>query len=159
MTIYSPRERYKHPRKLQVNIQDYQKSSILAPFPLISAVISYKDDTEPVQLDSMRLAFAISGVKSYDIKYYFYILGIMRTNDVPIVISHAELKAEFKVKYRQEVTNSIERLVQAGLLFTLPREKTTYIVNPVYAWKGNRFNYLNLSALPDHTHEPPTIPE
>lgn len=136
---------------LHINVKDYDCDPILAPFSAFRKVISYIDDTEPVHIDSTRIMAVFSTLHTGDAKYYFYMLGLLVRNDIPIVCEAGTMRDHFKIKWREVVSRGIERLLKHGLIFKAPNTRGKYLINPVYAWKGNRLDYLNLEAFEDCT--------
>lgn len=136
---------------LQINPADYTINANLAPISAFKRVISYEDDTDPINVDPMRLAPVFAGIRAKDFKYYFYMLAHLVRNDLPVKANHREMRELYNDKSHRVVENAIERLVQSGLIFRAPHRRGEYIVNPVFAWKGNRLDYLDLSSFEDHT--------
>jgi len=136
---------------LSYDIRDYENDPIHAPLNAFRKVVSYVDDTEPVKIDSARLMRVLSGLRVKDFKYYYYIINLLNRNDEPIYANHKEMRDYFKDPYVQTVSSAIDRLVKQGLIQRAPRLRGWYFINPVYAWKGNRLDYLNLDAFEDCT--------
>lgn len=137
--------------ELKINPAEYTRNERIAPISAFRRVISYKDDTEPVQMDSARIAPLFHGIRSRDFKYYFYIISRLVRNDLAIKCPHKEMRDELGDPSCDTVAQGIVRLVQAGLIFPAPHRRGEYLVNPAYAWKGNRLDYLDLSSFEDHT--------
>lgn len=136
---------------LRMNVTEYGTSPSNAPKPALRRVISYQDDTIPTQVDSERLMEAFRGLRAGDFKYYFYILGHMERNDKAVHCRPTDMLRFFGEKHRSHISQALIRLIQVGLIFRAPRSAGKYIVNPVFAWKGNRLDYLDLSSFEDHT--------
>ncbi len=102
-------------------------------------------------MDAARIAPVFGGLRAKDHKYYFYILARLISNDLAIKCDHKHMRDELGDNTVQMVAAGIDRLVQSGLIFRAPHRKGEYIVNPVFAWKGNQLDYLDLSSFEDHT--------
>lgn len=117
----------------------------------LQRVISYVDVSIPTQVDSIRLMRVFNVLRSKDFKYYFYILDKLERNNKAVFIDQRDMRDKLGDNSVQLVSKGIERLIQQGLLFRPENTRGRYIVNPVYAWKGNRLDYLDLSTFEDHT--------
>ena len=134
-----------------VDVKEYQDEPVNGSFSAFRAVKTYVDDTNPVHIDSERLERVSGSLYKGDSMYYFYMLGRMVKNNIPVYANHGEMRDHFGVKYRVTVSISVERLIRAGLIFKVEGRRTAYLINPVYAWKGNRLDYLDKSSFEDCT--------
>lgn len=137
--------------RLSIDATQYHKN----PFPgaenSLQRVISYRDDTNPVQMDSARVMRVFHAIRSKDFKYYFYILAKLERNDKAVFVSFHDMRVVLGDKTVSSVKSGIATLVREGLLIVPENTRGRYIVNPVYAWKGNRLDYLDLSTFDDKT--------
>lgn len=132
----------------EFDLNDYPNPAEYTPKTGPQRTIVLKDETVYPQLDTMRLIAALQHVRARDHKYYYYILTVLVRNDIPIQVPMQELRGLFKEKYTDSIYRGYDRLCQAGLLIKQPNRRSTYFVNPAYAWKGNRADYLDISTLP-----------
>ncbi|MCE7039193.1 hypothetical protein [Dyadobacter sp. CY312] len=133
--------------ELNINPKDYANHPDYSPFSVFRRVETLVDDTEPVQVDSMRLMLCFQDLLSKDFKYYFYVLGMLKANNIPIPVDLSEMRKFTKDKYTSVTFRGLERCVKQGLLFKVPNRTSQYLVNPVFAWKGNRLDYLDPAAF------------
>ena len=130
------------------DLNDYPNPPEYTPKFNPQRAIVLRDDTIYPQVDTMRLIAALQLVRARDHKYYYYVLAELVTNDIPVRVPMQDLRALFKEKYTDSIYRGYDRLCQAGLLFKQPNRKAAYFVNPAFAWKGNRADYLDISTLP-----------
>lgn len=136
---------------LKINPADYANHPEFSPISAFRRIQTAVDDTEPVQVDAMRLMLCFHDLLSRDFKYYFYVLGMLKANNIPVPVDLSAMRSFTKDKYTSVTFRGLERLVKQGLLFKVPNRTSLYLVNPVYAWKGNRLDYLDTSAFPAAT--------
>lgn len=136
---------------LKFNPEHYSNDPILAPISAFSRVISYKDDTQPVNIDSARLMLTKSPLRIGDYHTYFYILSKLERNDLIINVTAREIYRALSFTSRERAAESLTRLRRAGLIVQMEENTGKYIVNPLFAWKGNRLDYLDLSKFVDDT--------
>lgn len=134
--------------RLRINLQDYNESPFEGQNIVRKTVVEVCDPTSPVQIDSGRIMMCFQNLRAKDHKYYFYILSKLERNDIAIKIDMQELRAFAMDRTRQVCQEGIDRLVVHGLIFRVEHRKGCYLVNPAYAWKGNRFDYLDIDSLP-----------
>lgn len=134
--------------RLNLNLSDFNNHPVNAPISSIRREIIAVDSLDPVKVDSMRIAAVFQNIRAKDFKYYFHVLGLLESNDRPITVNMREMRLLYSDKWLTDVAKGLHRLVAAGLLFKLEGKKETYIVNPVYAWKGDRLQYINTDELP-----------
>lgn len=133
---------------LRVNPNDYYSNEALTPKNNLRRVISAIDNTNPVMVDSARIMSCFHGLRAKDHKYYFYMLSQLERNDKPITVNMGNMREFTQDRLIEAVWQGLDRLVAQGLLFRVPLRKATFLVNPVYAWKGNRLDYLDTDSLP-----------
>jgi hypothetical protein len=136
---------------LSINPSDYPFHPDLTPKNQFRRAFVAIDETSPVQIDSTRLMVCFEALRAKDHKYYFYILSKLITNDLPIHVNLQEMRKYTKDRTYQMGQHGLNRLVKQGLLFRLENRNSQYIVNPVYAWKGNRLDYLDTAAFDSPT--------
>jgi len=134
--------------KLKINLKDYNDSPFEGQNIVRRTVLEVCDPTSPVQIDSGRIMMCFQSLRAKDHKYYFYVLSKLERNDIPIKIDMQDLKAFAMDRSREVCQQGLERLVVQGLIFRVEHRRACYIVNPAYAWKGNRFDYINTDSLP-----------
>jgi len=134
--------------RLNLKLEDFYCNADIAPISAIRKEIVVMDSIEPVKVDAMRVAPVFQNLRAKDFKYYFYVLGLLEANDRPITINMQVMRVLMSDKWLTDVAKGLTRLVAAGLLFKMEGKKQTYIVNPVYAWKGDRLQYFNTDDLP-----------
>ena len=133
--------------KLKINPHDYFQNDDKTPKRAIRREIVIVDSTTPVKIDSARLMQVFEVITPRDLQYYFYILSMLEDTEQPIAVSHFDMRIFFKIKYVEQVAQAMKRLELAGLLFKLPRKAAQYIVNPAFAWIGDRTQYFDANSL------------
>lgn len=131
-----------------IRLEDYANDPILAPLSDVRRTLTPIDNTNVVQTDPARLMLVFAQLRAKDFKYYFYVLARLERNDKPIRISIADMREQLKEKWKEQVYQALTRLCVVGLLFKVEAKFEQYLVNPAYAWKGNRFDYLDTDSLP-----------
>jgi hypothetical protein len=139
--------------KLSVNLRDYRNDPFFDPKTAPYRTISYKDDKEYVKIDSIALATVFNKLRVKDFKYYFFMLERLVRNDEPVFVPHREMRLALGDNSVQTVSQAIARLAAEGLIIPEPKGRGKYFINPAFAWKGNRLEYLDLGALEDRTNE------
>lgn len=141
----------KNDYKLNIDATLYEKDLFLAGKSKLQRVQIHVDLSTPAFIDSERIMRVFNRLRAKDFKYYFYILDKMERNDRAVFVDQKHMRDFLGDNKVQTVAAGIDRLVQQGLLFRPENTRGRYIVNPVYAWKGNRLDYLDLSTFEDHT--------
>lgn len=134
--------------RLRINLQDYNDNPFEGQNIVRTTVVEVIDHTSPVQIDSGRIMMCFQNLRAKDHKYYFYVLSKLERNDIPIKIDMQELRAFAMDRTRQVCQEGLDRLIVHGLIFRVEKRKGCYIVNPAYAWKGNRMDYIDTDSLP-----------
>lgn len=133
---------------IKVDLANHYNDPIIAPISAIRKQQTIVDDTNPVNFDAARLALLFVYLRAKDFKYYFYIVARMTTNDRPVKVTSNEMRIALKEKYLSAVGAALSRLVTIGLLFKVEGKFEQYLINPAYAWRGNRIDYINTDNLP-----------
>lgn len=134
--------------ELHIDLTQYPYPADYTPKNTPHRTIVLKDDNIYPQIDCIRLIPVIHNLRVRDHKYYFYALSQLERNDIPVHVPMESLRALLQEKYTSEIYKAFDRLCKAGLLFKQPFKRSMYFVNPAYAWKGNRADYLDISTLP-----------
>lgn len=133
--------------KLFINPDEYSSTHLNPTFAPLRAEIILIDHTQPVYIDTTRIMTKFDALRAKDFKYYFYLLNLLVRNDEVIRPDQYKMRNDLKDKYVQNVADGIKRLVQQGLIFAPPNTRGSYLINPAYAWKGNRLDYLDKAAF------------
>ena len=133
--------------RLRIDPANYHHDDTLAPLSTFRRVVSAVDDTKPISVDALRLSRCFSGLRSKDFKYYFYIVGKLEENELPVFINLREACNYCGDRTASIGTDAINRLIKEGLLFRVPHKRGEYLINPTYAWRGDRMQYLDTESF------------
>lgn len=134
--------------KLNINPADYGLDPRYGANIELQQAQVFVDGTSAVNVDCARLMQCFQVLRSKDFKYYYYILSKLVRNDEAIKIDFKEMREFSKDKLYQSIHQGIGRLITQGLIIRAPHRNACFLVNPLFAWKGNRADYINVSALP-----------
>lgn len=138
-----------------VNLFDYYSNQIHPPVyrTEIECVEQIVDDTNTLQIDQDTLYNVLFGCNRFSIKMFFYLCHRMTNNRMPITVKSSEIRLQaLRTSSRAIFCRSKSELIRAGLITSTG--KHTYYVNPAYAWKGDRKQYIDLDNIPYFTEKP-----
>ena len=127
---------------LSYNPAEYFRTPFGDPLQPFRQQIILVDDTEPVLLDSERLSYVFMALNAKDYAVYFHLLTKLRYNNVPVEVDIQEIRSKYKIKWQAQIGKTLQRLCREGLIHHISDARGLYLINPVYAWKGNRIEYL-----------------
>ncbi len=132
---------------LNIKLSEHYNDPVYAPISALRQEFLPVDYTNTVQIDSARLMLVFANIRAKDFKYYFYMLSLLERNDKPVKVVINDMRVILKDRLREQTSQGVNRLVAVGLLLRVESKQSLFFINPVYAWRGNRFDYLDLSEL------------
>jgi len=100
-----------------------------------------------VTIDTGLLMPKILSLPRYSSSIYFYLLTLLQDNREQIRVHNTELRNKSTdITLRQSFDKYLHTLACSGLIFRFRSHE--FYVNPLYAWVGDRAQYLDIDRLP-----------